>query len=62
MCLTADTAEISQLIQRWGMSRDQGRWDELSDTFTADGTIFVTWFSGSFKDFVTASRRMHAPQ
>jgi hypothetical protein len=62
MCLTADKAEISQLIQRWGMCRDQGRWDELSDTFTAYGTIFVTWFSGPFKDFMTASRRMHAPQ
>jgi hypothetical protein len=60
--MTADRAEISQLIQRSGMCRDQGRWDELSDTFTADGTIFVTWFSGSFKDFVTTSRRMYAPQ
>ena len=58
----ADRFEISQLIQAWGHCRDQGRWQELEATFTPDGTIFVTWFSGLFNDFVAASKKMHVAQ
>ncbi|WP_010139809.1 nuclear transport factor 2 family protein [Oceanicola sp. S124] len=59
---THDIIEISQLIQAWGHCRDQGRWDDLAAIFTEDGTISVTWFSGPFRDFVDASRRMHQPR
>ncbi|WP_375691314.1 nuclear transport factor 2 family protein [Pseudooceanicola sp. LIPI14-2-Ac024] len=58
---TADVTAIAQLIQRWGLARDQGRWDELADCFTADGTISVTWFTGAFSDFIAASRRTYQP-
>lgn len=57
----ASTTEIAQLIQTWGLCRDQGRWDDLKATFTCEGTIFVTWFRGRFADFVEASKRMHVP-
>lgn len=56
------TTEIAQLIQTWGLCRDQGRWDDLARTFTPDGKIHVTWFSGAFADFIAASRRMHQPR
>ncbi|MBR9764706.1 MAG: nuclear transport factor 2 family protein [Rhodobacteraceae bacterium] len=59
---TTDIIEITQLIQAWGHCRDQGRWDELAEIFTEDGTISITWFSGPFRDFVAASRRMHQPR
>ena len=59
---TDDIVEIAQLIQKWGLYRDQGRWDDLKATFTPDGTIFVTWFLGWFADFVEASKKMHVPK
>lgn len=55
----SDANEIVQLIQLWGLCRDQGRWAELTDTFTSDGTISVTWFSGRVSDFVRASTAMY---
>ncbi|GLT11049.1 nuclear transport factor 2 family protein [Sulfitobacter porphyrae] len=58
---TKDITEIAQLIQKWGLCRDQGRWDDLKATFTPGGTIFVTWFRGWFADFVEASQKMHVP-
>ncbi|OAN76944.1 hypothetical protein A8B82_14615 [Sulfitobacter sp. EhC04] len=57
----ASSIEIAQLIQKWGLCRDQGRWDDLKATFTPDGTIFVTWFRGRFADFVEASKKMYVP-
>jgi len=48
--------EIADVILAWAYSRDQGRWDEMADTFTADGRIAVTWFTGSHTEFIEASR------
>lgn len=56
-----DVTEIAQLIQRWGLCRDQGRWVDLARCFTADGTISVTWFTGTFADFIAASKRAYQP-
>lgn len=58
----ADVTEIAQLIQRWGLCRDQGRWEDLRRCFTSDGTISVTWFSGTFTDFIAASQRAYQPR
>ena len=58
---THDIMAIAQVIQIWGLARDQGRWQQLGDTFTPDGCIHVTWFHGAFADFVAASRRMYQP-
>jgi hypothetical protein len=48
----ADKLACAEVIQRWGYCRDQGRWAELLDTFTPDGVIAVSWFSGPFPQFV----------
>ena len=48
---------IQSLIQSWGFYRDQGKWPELLATFTPDGQISVSWFSGSFAEFVERCRK-----
>jgi hypothetical protein len=53
---TDDKYACAEVIQSWGLFRDQNRWDELLETFTSDGTIAVSWFRGSFPDFVEQCR------
>ena len=52
----ADKIAIADLIQSWGLYRDQGRWQELRGTFTPDGHISVSWFCGAFEQFVEHCR------
>jgi hypothetical protein len=52
----ADKLTIAELVQAWGVYRDQGRWQELRDTFTPDGHISVSWFRGPFEQFVERCR------
>jgi hypothetical protein len=58
-----DVSELSdkyfcaELIQAWGLYRDQGRWPELLATFVPDGQIAVSWFSGGFSEFVDRCRQ-----
>ncbi|HEX4042784.1 MAG TPA: nuclear transport factor 2 family protein [Xanthobacteraceae bacterium] len=47
-----DKFAIAELIQAWGVYRDQGRWQELRSTFTRDGEISISWFRGPFEQFV----------
>ncbi len=47
-----DKFAIAEVIQDWGVYRDQGKWDELRGTFTPDGHISVSWFRGPFEQFV----------
>ncbi len=47
-----DKFAIAEVIQAWGVYRDQGKWDELRGTFTPDGHISVSWFRGPFEQFV----------
>ena len=54
---TADMIEIGQLMQRWGLARDQGRWAVLEACYTPEGEMHVTWYSGSARGFVEASRK-----
>jgi hypothetical protein len=53
---TADKFAIAELVQAWGVYRDQGRWQELRGTFTPDGHISVSWFRGPFEQFVERCR------
>jgi SnoaL-like domain len=46
-----------ELIQAWGLYRDQGKWPELLATFGPEGRIAVSWFSGSFREFVDRCRQ-----
>ncbi|MFZ3358104.1 MAG: nuclear transport factor 2 family protein [Xanthobacteraceae bacterium] len=48
----ADKFAIAELIQAWGVYRDQGKWDELRETFTPDGQISISWYRGPFEGFV----------
>lgn len=47
-----DKHACAELIQSWGLYRDQGKWPELLATFTGDGQIAVSWFTGAFDEFV----------
>ena len=49
---TDDKYACAELIQAWGFYRDQAKWPELLATFAAEGEITVSWFSGSFREFV----------
>jgi hypothetical protein len=55
----ADKFAIAELINAWGLYRDQGKWKELHGTFTADGHISVSWFRGPFDQFVERCRASH---
>ena len=48
----ADKFAITEVIQAWGVYRDQGKWAELRGTFTPDGHISISWFRGPFEQFV----------
>jgi hypothetical protein len=48
----ADKLAIAELIQAWGVYRDQGQWQDLRGTFTPDGHISISWFRGPFEQFV----------
>ena len=52
-----DKHACAELIQAWGLYRDQGSWPQLLSTFTPDGRIAVSWFSGDFPEFVERCRR-----
>ena len=52
----ADKIACAELIQAWGVARDQGKWKDLRATFTPDGHISVSWFRGSFEQFVERCR------
>jgi hypothetical protein len=52
-----DKYACAELIQAWGLYRDQGKWPELTATFAPDGEIAVSWFSGSFREFVDRCRQ-----
>ena len=53
----ADRQACADLVQTWGLCRDQGQWKELSETFHPDGVIAVSWFRGKFPDFVERCRQ-----
>ena len=42
---------------RVGLYRDQGKWPELLATFVPEGQIAISWFSGSFAEFVDRCRK-----
>jgi SnoaL-like domain len=54
---TSDKYACAELIQAWGLYRDQGKWPELTALFTPDGEIAVSWFSGSYREFVDRCRQ-----
>lgn len=57
----SDKTEIADLIQKWGLCRDQARWEELLAFFAPGGTISVSWFSGPATDFIARATKMFDP-
>jgi hypothetical protein len=53
----ADKLACADLIQAWGLYRDQGRWEDLLSTFHPEGKIAVSWFRGPYKEFVERCRK-----
>jgi hypothetical protein len=53
----SDKFACAELIQAWGFFRDQGKWPELLATFAPEGQISVSWFRGSFREFVDRCRQ-----
>src|SRR5271169_1475852 len=47
-----DKLAIAELVQAWGVNRDQGKWEELRDTFMPDGQMSISWFHGPHEQFV----------
>jgi hypothetical protein len=56
----ADRMACADLVQAWGVYRDQGKWKELRGTFTPDGHISISWFRGPFEQFVERCRASFA--
>src|SRR5262245_6415114 len=52
-----DKYACAERIQAWGFYRDQAKWPQLLATFAPDGEIAVSWFSGSFREFVERCRQ-----
>ena len=50
-----DRAAITQVVQDWGLARDEGRWDTLRACYTSDAVMHTTWFVGSASEFVERS-------
>lgn len=56
----ADKQACAEVIQAWGLARDQGRWDDLRATFAPEGEIAVSWFRGPFDEFVERCQQSFA--
>src|ERR1700680_823590 len=52
-----DKYACAELIQAWGLYRDQGKWPELLATFNPGSQISVSWFSGDYCEFVEHCRK-----
>ncbi len=52
-----EKSACAELIQAWAIYRDQGKWPQLLATFLPEGEIAVSWFSGSFREFVDRCRQ-----
>ena len=50
-----DRAAITQVVQDWGLARDDGRWDQLRACYTPDAVMHTTWFVGGAAEFVERS-------
>lgn len=50
-----DRAAITQVVQDWGLARDDGRWDMLRACYAPDAVMHTTWFVGPADEFVDRS-------
>ncbi|WP_019450550.1 nuclear transport factor 2 family protein [Cupriavidus sp. BIS7] len=53
-----DKAEIAEVVQAERAARDQAQWVRMLETYHADAVVDLSWFHGSGREFVAASRRL----
>lgn len=58
LALVADKAHISEVLQNWGLWRDQCDWVRLKTVYAPGATMQTTWFDGAALDFVDATERL----
>jgi len=45
-------------VENWVLYRDAGDWERFATVWHDDGWMTATWFQGSAKDFIEASRKL----
>jgi hypothetical protein len=58
MSTSTDVVEIEQVILHERQGRDRGWWQQMRDTFAADSTVNLSWYTGDGVGFVEGSERM----
>jgi hypothetical protein len=51
-----DSEAVTQVILRERQTRDRGWYDEMTDCFTPDALITISWFTGPASDFIARTR------
>lgn len=49
--------KIREVVENWAIYRDAGDWDRFSTVWHTDGWMTATWFQGSAREFIQASRK-----
>lgn len=47
---------IREVVENWALWRDAGDWDRFATVWHPDGRMMATWFQGSARQFIEASR------
>ncbi|MGE5145453.1 MAG: nuclear transport factor 2 family protein [Candidatus Eiseniibacteriota bacterium] len=55
---TLDQAAVAQVVANWAAWRDRPDWARLATCFHEDGTIAVSWYSGSHERFIAECQGM----
>ncbi len=54
--LNADKLAIREVVENWVLWRDAGDWERFATVWHPEGWMTATWFQGSARDFIEASR------
>ena len=54
--LMADKQAIREAVENWVLWRDAGDWERFATVWHTDGWMTATWFQGSARAFIEASR------
>lgn len=52
----SDRIAIRELIENWVLWRDARMWDRFRTLWHKDGTMWATWFQGTYEDFIKVSQ------
>ncbi len=54
---TADKLAIRELVEDWALWRDARDWERFRTVWHKDGTMWATWFQGTFEEFIKVSQQ-----